>query len=224
MKPLDILTFFLLLGFSTRNYVLSQLTSLANPPNSDGPLATHLVTFRITIGNKIAGDVKIALFGEETPITVKNFYLLTYKRKIGQSYLGSKFHRVIPDFMIQGGDYTRGDGTGGESIWGKNFKDENFNLKHYGPGWVSMANAGPDTNGSQFFISTSKNPLSWLDGKHVVFGRVVKGMPVIRRIERLKVNGRDKPLVPARIWRCWGKVLQEKDRFRVAKEAAPEDV
>ena len=146
------------------------------------------VFFDITIGDKSAGRVEMELFADACPKTAENFLQLCVgtKSKAGKTlhYKGSSFHRVIPKFMCQGGDFTRGDGTGGESIYGAKFDDETLKGKagkHFGPGTLSMANAGPNTNGSQFFICTAPTP--HLDGKHVVFGQVVKGYDVIKKIE-----------------------------------------
>ncbi|KAL6584599.1 hypothetical protein OROMI_003888 [Orobanche minor] len=143
---------------------------------------TQKVYFDVEIGRIVFG-----LFGKTVPKTAENFRALcTGEKGIGKSgkplyFKGSKFHRIIPSFMIQGGDFTNGDGTGGESIYGEKFKDENFKIKHTGPGLLSMANAGKNTNGSQFFITTVTT--SWLDGRHVVFGKLLSGMDVFYKME-----------------------------------------
>ncbi|GBM72175.1 Peptidyl-prolyl cis-trans isomerase B [Araneus ventricosus] len=200
-------------------YLRALKNTLKNRLNSKLPLnaqqwetkvdVTQKVYFDVSSGGKPLGTIVIGLFGKVVPKTVSNFATFAGEGYKGMKFEGTKFHRVIKDFMIQGGDIVAQDGTGSISINGdKYFDDENFILKHTGPGILSMANAGKNTNGCQFFITTVATP--WLDGHHVVFGKVLQGMDVVNTIENVKTTPEDKPVNDVVITRSFVEEVKEK--------------
>ncbi|KAK4886474.1 hypothetical protein RN001_002745 [Aquatica leii] len=195
--------------------ILKNFGIIGASPDGITKHAVIEVFFDIKINNDSLGRIEIGLFGEVVPKTVENFYQLCQK-PLKEGYKGCIFHRVVNDFMIQSGDFIEGDGTKGRSIYGDWFEDENFKLRHYGAGWVSMANAGKNTNNSQFFITLKQT--AWLNEKHVVFGKVLNGMNVVKKIGATKTDQNERPLVDVVIDNC---TVEKVDKpFHVSMEDA----
>ena len=211
--------------FQTNKENVESLLEELNAESETGPPVnvenTELYPyFDIQIGDSPAGKIVFQMFDDDVPKTCRNFRHLCGKNILNNSskpsYQNTPFHRIIKDFMIQGGDITNGDGTGGFSIYGNNFEDENLDMKHNQPGLLSMANAGPGTNSSQFFILTKEAP--WLDGKHVVFGIVLKGMDIVKRMEEIETDDNDKPLVECKIIKSGLMTKKEYENMNVKEE------
>jgi cyclophilin family peptidyl-prolyl cis-trans isomerase len=169
-----------------------DITKKTNDNNGN----SDIINLDIAVNKECIGTIKIKLFSNVVPMTCNNFRELCKNK----SYEGSPFHRIIKDFMIQGGDFTRGNGTGGMSIYGEKFKDENFDIPHDRPYLLSMANSGVDTNGSQFFITTVATP--HLDGKHVVFGQVIDGFDIVDQLNEVETSYDDRPIHDIVIMKC----------------------
>ncbi|EQC41946.1 peptidyl-prolyl cis-trans isomerase B (cyclophilin B) [Saprolegnia diclina VS20] len=207
---------------------LKQQLGLAEPTSAPytGKLDVESkVFFDIGINGKPSGTIVFGLYDKVQPKTVANFVALcTGDRSVNGTaltYRNSRFHRIIPNFMIQGGDFTNGNGTGGLSIYGDRFADEDLSVPHAGAGTLSMANAGPNTNGSQFFICTAPTP--WLDGKHTVFGRVLEGMDLVEKIEALGTRG-GQPKAEVRILNCGLVETAHDQAAATTTPTVPEDV
>jgi cyclophilin family peptidyl-prolyl cis-trans isomerase len=194
--------------------------------NPDEEKITEKVFFDIAIDGKPAGRFIFGLFGATVPKTAQNFLSLAIGDRRNHvskrlTYKGSKFHRIIKNFMIQGGDFTSGDGRGGESIYGAKFADENFKIRHTRRGLLSMANAGPNTNGSQFFLTSVATP--WLDNRHVVFGMLLEGDALLKQIENLKTDRNDGPTVSVVISNC-GQIDENGKEVVYDEGAEPKEV
>ncbi|KAI9221397.1 cyclophilin-like domain-containing protein [Blastocladiella britannica] len=177
---------------------------MASTPAPAPPADNPIVFFDVAIGGQPIGRMKFELFADKCPRTAENFRQFCtgeHRREdLPIGYKNATFHRIIKEFMVQGGDFLKGDGTGRTSIYGETFEDENFELKHDAAGLLSMANSGPHSNGCQFFITCSPSP--FLDGKHVVFGKLIDGLLTLRKIENVQVGPNKRPKLPVTITEC----------------------